>query len=201
MSDDKPSRKTQILQSLAALLEAQPGSRITTAALAREVGVSEAALYRHFPSKARMFEELIGFAEESIFSRINRITSQGNSLSQIDQIGQLVLGFVARNPGITRLLNGDALNGENPRLHQRIEQFYSRLESQIKQILREAAMREQRHTRSSTGITASLLLAVMEGHIAHFARSNFRHDPAQHWQDQWPLLAPTVFRSETQATP
>ena len=116
MTEKKPSRKEQILQSLAHMLEAGPGGRITTAGLAREVGVSEAALYRHFPSKAKMFEGLIEFIEEAIFSRINRITEEGNATGQVEQILTLMLAFTERNPGITRLLTGDALTGENERL-------------------------------------------------------------------------------------
>ena len=105
MNEQEPSRKEQILQALAHMLEATPGGRITTAGLAREVGVSEAALYRHFPSKAKMFEGLIGFIEDSIFSRINRITQETpDALSQVRQILQLLLAFTEGNPGITRLL-------------------------------------------------------------------------------------------------
>ena len=109
MTDKKPSRKEQILQSLAHMLEAAPGGRITTAGLAKEVGVSEAALYRHFPSKAKMFEGLISFIEEAIFSRINRIMEDGKASDQVEQILTLLLAFTERNPGITRLLTGDAL--------------------------------------------------------------------------------------------
>ena len=113
MTEQTPSRKEQILQALAHMLEAEPGGRITTAGLAREGGVSEAALYRHFPSKAKMFEGLIDFIEEAIFSRINRITGEGDALTQVEQILTLILAFTERNPGITRLLTGDALTGES----------------------------------------------------------------------------------------
>ena len=125
MSEQKVSRKDQILQALAHMLEAEPGGRITTAGLAREVGVSEAALYRHFPSKAKMFEGLINFVDETVFSRINRILQDTpDALAQTEQILTLLLTFTERNPGITRLLTGDALAGENERLRQRIEQFF-----------------------------------------------------------------------------
>ena len=103
MTDKKPSRKEQILQSLAHMLEAAPGGRITTAGLAKEVGVSEAALYRHFPSKAKMFEGLISFIEEAIFSRINRIMEDGKASDQVEQILTLLLAFTERNPGITQI--------------------------------------------------------------------------------------------------
>ena len=194
MTEQKPSRKDQILQSLAHMLEAEPGGRITTAGLAREVGVSEAALYRHFPSKAKMFEGLIDFIEEAIFSRINRITAEGDALTQVEQILTLILAFTERNPGITRLLTGDALTGENERLRKRILQFYDRVESQLKQVVRDAEFKEGKRTRATPTITANLLLAVVEGRIAQFVRSGFKIRPAQDWPEQWALLAPPVFR-------
>src|SRR5690606_23277804 len=141
-SSQKVSRRQQILESLARMLEASPGARITTAALAREVGVSEAALYRHFPSKSKMFEGLIEFIEETIFSRIKLILSEESSaLQRIEKILYLLLTFTERNPGITRLLTGDALTGETERLRNRIAQLFERLETQFKQILREAELR------------------------------------------------------------
>lgn len=194
MNDKKPSRKEQILQSLAHMLEAAPGGRITTAGLAREVGVSEAALYRHFPSKAKMFEGLIDFVEEAIFSRISRITGEGDALTQAEQILTLLLAFTERNPGITRLLTGDALTGENERLHQRIQQFYDRVESQLKQVVRDAEFTEGLRTAASPTATANLLLALAEGRIAQFVRSGFRTRPSQDWPAQWALIKPTLFR-------
>mgnify|MGYP000388259906 FL=1 len=194
MSDKKPSRKEQILQSLAHMLEAAPGGRITTAGLAKEVGVSEAALYRHFPSKAKMFEGLISFIEEAIFSRINRIMEDGKASDQVEQILTLLLAFTERNPGITRLLTGDALTGENARLPQRIQQFYDRVERQVKQVLRDAEFKEGLRTQATPTITANLLLAVAEGRIAQFVRSGFKTLPSQDWPAQWALLQPTLFR-------
>ena len=194
MTDKKPSRKEQILQSLAHMLEAAPGGRITTAGLAKEVGVSEAALYRHFPSKAKMFEGLISFIEEAIFSRINRIMEDGKASDQVEQILTLLLAFTERNPGITRLLTGDALTGENARLPQRIQQFYDRVESQVKQVLRDAEFKEGLRTQATPTITANLLLAVAEGRIAQFVRSGFKTLPSQDWPAQWALLQPTLFR-------
>lgn len=195
MNEQEPSRKEQILQALAHMLEATPGGRITTAGLAREVGVSEAALYRHFPSKAKMFEGLIGFIEDSIFSRINRITQETpDALSQVRQILQLLLAFTEGNPGITRLLTGDALTGENDRLRQRIEQFYNRVESQLKQVLRDAELKQGLRTHSTPSITANLLLAAVEGRIAQFVRSGFRQTPTGDWNEQWALLQVIIFR-------
>jgi TetR/AcrR family transcriptional regulator len=139
MPNSAMSRREQILQTLAHMLETKPGNRITTAALASQVGVSEAALYRHFPSKAKMFDALIEFVEESIFSRTKLIQQQNLSAAQqCQQILFLLLTFVERNPGISRLLTGEALVGEHARLRNRINQFFERLETHLKQILRQA---------------------------------------------------------------
>ena len=134
-TNSKPNRKQQILEVLASELETNPGTRITTAGLAKAVGVSEAALYRHFASKAKMFEALIDFAEDSVFGLINKIVSnETDATIRCEKIIQLMLGFSEKNPGITRILIGDALLGENERLHARVMQFFERLETQFRQI-------------------------------------------------------------------
>lgn len=189
-SERKASRKEQILQALARMLEATPGGRITTAALAKEVGVSEAALYRHFPSKAKMFEGLIEFIEISLFTRINQIThDELNVMEQCGQILHFLLAFSARNPGITRILTGEATTGETPRLRQRIVQLFDRLETQLKQILREAELKEQQRTRLTCNQTANLILATVEGRICQYVRSGFQRSPLEGWDDQWRLLS------------
>ena len=135
----KLNRRQQILEVLASELEKNLGLPITTSSLAKAVGVSEAALYRHFASKAKMFEALISFTEESIFSLINKILDQETDVTvRCEKIIYLVLSFSERNPGITRIIIGDVLLGENERLHARVTQFFERIESQIRQILREA---------------------------------------------------------------
>ncbi len=192
---DKLSRRDQILQSLALMLETNAGARITTAGLAREVGVSEAALYRHFPSKAKMFEGLICFIEETLFSRVKMITqSDGNSLKQCEQILTLLLAFVERNPGMARIMTGEALSGETERLRQQVSQLFNRLELQLKQILREAELKEGLRTQASPTVSANLLMACAEGRIRQFVRSEFKQPPTQGWDDQWPLLAQPLFR-------
>ncbi|WP_261842100.1 nucleoid occlusion factor SlmA [Aliamphritea ceti] len=192
---EKVSRREQILQALAMMLENDPGARITTASLAKQVGVSEAALYRHFPSKARMFEGLISFIEETIFSRVTLITqSDATALKQCEQILTLLLAFVERNPGMARILTGDALAGETDRLRQRINQFFERLETQIKQILRTAEQTEGLRTELPGGATANLLLACAEGRIRQFVRSEFKSRPTQNWADQWSVLANAASR-------
>ena len=139
MTRQKGQRKQEILETLATMLEQSPGARITTAALAEQVGVSEAALYRHFPSKTKMFEGLIEFIEETLFTRIAIIIKeQQSALVQCERIVALLLGFAEKNPGITRLMTGDVLTGETERLRNRVGQLFDRLETQLKQILREA---------------------------------------------------------------
>ena len=187
---NKISRKDQILQALARMLEAAPGQRITTAALAREVGVSEAALYRHFPSKARMFEGLIKFIEDTLFARITRIINEEDSAEiRCHNILLLLLTFCDKNPGMTRLLTGDALAGETERLRERIAQFFSRLEAQLKQVLREAQIRENLKTTISPTVLANLLLASVEGRLAQFVRSEFKVSPLDNWDTQWDFLS------------
>ena len=125
MPPRKSQRRQQILEALAQMLEANPGNRITTAGLARQVGVSEAALYRHFPSKSKMFEGLIEFVEDTLFSRISLILDEEQTASRrCEKMLTLLLTFTERNPGITRILTGDALAGETERLHQRVAQLY-----------------------------------------------------------------------------
>ena len=191
----KISRKEQILQALAHMLETAPGTRITTSALAKEVGVSEAALYRHFPSKAKMFEGLIEFIEEVLFTRITAILGdEPAALARCERIFTLLLGFCEKNPGLTRILTGDALAGETERLRQRVMQLFERLETQIKQILRDAEIKEGLRTRMTQGTTANLLLASAEGRIVQYVRSEFKRKPTVGWGDQWQVLGATVFR-------
>ena len=186
----KTSRKDQILQALARMLESCPGGCITTAALAKEVGVSEAALYRHFPSKARMFEGLIKFIEETLFQRISRILIEESGAEiRCQKILTLLLTFSDKNPGMTRLLTGDALTGETERLRERIAQFYSRIEAQLKQVLREAQIRENLKPTTSPAALANLLLASAEGRLVQFVRSEFKQSPLENWDTQWEFLS------------
>jgi len=194
-SEQKISRKQEILQALAHMLEVSPGSRITTAALAKQVGFSEAALYRHFPSKSKMFEGLIEFIEETVFTRINLILSEHeHALPRLEKILGLLLTFTERNPGITRILTGDALTGENERLHNRVVQFYDRLETQIKQIIREAELRESIRPQIGVSASANLLIATVEGRISQYVRSGFKRRPTENWNEQWELLTVSFFR-------
>lgn len=189
------SRREQILQALALMLEEDSGKRITIAALARQVGVSEAALYRHFPSKARMFEGLIAFIEETLFERISRILDEvSEAVPRCGQILTLLLAFAEKNPGLSRLLDGDVLTGETARLRLRIHQLFERMETQLKQVLREAELREQRRTLLPAPATANLLLAYAEGRISQYVRSDFKRRPTEYWDDQWALLSAQLLR-------
>jgi len=205
-------RREEILQVLARMLQEQAGEHITTAELARAVGVSEAALYRHFPSKAKMFESLIEFIEESVFTRITLILAEEPQWeTRLQQILTLVLGFADKNPGMARLLQGGVLTGETERLRARISQFYDRIETQFRQVLREgetasvtSLSRGPRldpigeapgSTRLAVNETAQLLLAFLEGRIAQYVRSGFTASPVEGWEKQWELLSRGALRA------
>lgn len=191
----KPNRKEDILQALAAMLQSNSnGQRITTAALAEKVGVSEAALYRHFPSKARMYEGLIEFIEDTLLSRVNAITEEHkDTQTRISLMLQLVLVFAERNPGFCRILTGDALQGEQERLLERVAALFEKLEAQFRQCLRERKLREGKNFSIDEAELANLLLATVEGKINQFVRSGFKRLPTQYWAQQWALLEQSLF--------
>lgn len=188
MTEKKTNRKQDILQSLAHMLENDLGDRITTARLAKAVGVSEAALYRHFPSKARMYESLLDFCEESIFTRVNNISASPQSaLEKSFLIASFVLNFSQKNAGISRILTGEVLLGENERLKQRISQIFDKLELSLKQLIRNESIVEKNSSLES-GTIASLIAAIIEGRIQRYVRSNFTISPIEQWETQWRLL-------------
>ena len=190
----KPNRRAQILQALASMLETNPGQRITTAKLAAQVGVSEAALYRHFPSKARMFEGLIEFIEETLFSRINKIVNEEkDTITRCQLILHLILGFAEKNPGITRILNGDALMGEQERLRTRVAQLFERLETQLKQVLRERKLREGKTLPAEEGSIANIMICYADGRINQFVRSEFSRRPTDGFAEQWQFMRSQFF--------
>ncbi|MBP6854259.1 MAG: nucleoid occlusion factor SlmA [Rhodoferax sp.] len=175
-------RRVQILEALAAMLE-QPGAeRITTAALAARLEVSEAALYRHFASKAQMFEGLIEFIEQSAFTLINQITEREAAGGvQAARIVAMLLQFGEKNPGMTRVMVGDALVFENERLQQRMNQFFDKIEATLRQSLRLAAETAGSATPTvDAQVRASVLTAFMVGRLQRFARSGFRRSPIEH---------------------
>lgn len=195
MPPRKSQRRQQILEALAQMLEASPGERITTAGLAKQVGVSEAALYRHFPSKSKMFEGLIEFIEDTLFSRINLILGEEQTAAvRCEKMLLLLLAFAERNPGITRILTGDALAGETDRLHQRVAQVFDRFETQLKQVIREAEVREGLRPVIPLPTAANLLMCAAEGRISQYVRSGFQRSPTADWSAQWALLIDGFFR-------
>ncbi|MFB3100764.1 MAG: nucleoid occlusion factor SlmA [Gammaproteobacteria bacterium] len=192
---NRRNRKQQILEILALQLEENPGTRITTAGLARAVGVSEAALYRHFASKAKMFEALIDFSEDAVFGLITSIIEQEkDAIVRCEKIVQVLLGFSERNPGITRILAGDALVGENERLRARALQFFERLETQFRQILREANLDDSARLIGTIDSGANQILALVEGKMNQFIRTSFSKKPTEHYQEQWQVLQRGLFR-------
>jgi len=190
----RTSRKPEILQALAHMLEANPGGKITTAKLAQEVGLSEAALYRHFPSKAKMIEGLIEFTEETLFSRMNGIAKENRSQeSKCHDIVLLLLTFVQRNPGFARLFVGDALQGETERLRARMRQLLDRIETQLRQILRELALETDPLPGNQPAVLARVLMTLAEGQIAQFVRSDFKQQLTEQWDDHWQIVRRGVF--------
>ena len=180
-------RKLQILQTLAEMLEAPTAVKITTAALAAKIVVSEAALYRHFTGKAQMFEGLIEFIEETLFGLINKITSEEkNGLRQIESISTMLLGFAQKNKVMTRVLIGDALVHENQRLQVRINQLHDRIESTLKQALRFAATQNEFPATLDPGARANLIMSYIIGRWHQYAKSGFSRDPMQYWNEQRP---------------
>jgi len=184
-------RRVQILQALAAMLE-QPGAeRVTTAALAARLEVSEAALYRHFASKAQMFEGLIDFIEQSVFTLVNQILEQppagdgaqeeASGAQQAMRIIGMLMQFAEKNPGMTRVMVGDALVFENDRLQQRMNNFFDKLESTLRQTLRPVAQAEGSATPTvDAQVRASALTAFAVGRLQRYARSGFRRLPSEH---------------------
>ena len=182
-------RRLQILQTLAAMLEDPKGEKITTAALAARLDCSEAALYRHFASKAQMYEGLIEFIESSLFGVINQISAEETQgLQQVEHILALLLNFAQRNRGMTKVLTGDALVNENERLQLRINQLLDKIEAALKQALRVAATQEQISASADFGALANVLLCYVIGRWQQYAKSGFAREPMAQWPQQWPML-------------
>lgn len=182
-------RKTQILQALAQMLENPTAGKVTTAALAARLQVSEAALYRHFTGKAQMFEGLIDFIEQTLFGLINKIVSEEKSgLRQLEAILAVLLGFAQKNRGMTRVLIGDALVNEDDRLQLRINQLHDRIEATLKQALRFGVSQNELHAEADITAQANVLMSFVTGRWHQFAKSGFRRDPLELWGRQWRQL-------------
>ena len=182
-------RKLQILQTIAELLQDPKGGRITTALLAKKLGASEAALYRHFASKAQMYEGLIEFIETGFFSVINKICAEEQSgVKQAELIVAMLLGFAQKNRGLTRVLVGDALVNEDDRLQVRINQLLDRVEAALKQALRIAATNNELPSGEDAAAAANLCLCYVMGRWQLFVKSGFTREPMMQWPQQWPML-------------
>ena len=182
-------RKNQILQTLAQMLEGPAAGKITTAALAKRLDVSEAALYRHFSGKAQMFEGLIEFIEQTLFALINKITSEEQSgLRQLEAVIGVLLGFAQKNRGMTRVLIGDALVNEDGKLQVRINQLHERLEATLRQSLRFATTQNAIAPDVDAAAQANLVMSWVNGRWHQFAKSGFKRDPTEMWARQWKQL-------------
>ncbi len=189
MPEKTGERKHQILQTLAQMLENPAREKATTAALAARLGVSEAALYRHFRGKAEMFEGLIEFIERTLFALINKITGDEKSgLRQLEAIMGVMLAFAQKNRGMTRVLVGDALVNEDDRLQTRINQLHDRLEAALKQALRFGVSQQEIAQEVDIAAQANLLMSFITGRWHQFAKSGFKRDPVELWPKQWRQL-------------
>ncbi|MDR2195462.1 MAG: nucleoid occlusion factor SlmA [Gallionellaceae bacterium] len=178
-------RRLQILQTIASMLEQPKGEKITTALLAAKLDVSEAALYRHFASKAQMYEGLIEFIEQTVFSLANKIIAGENSgLRQAESMTVMLLGFAQKNRGMTRVLIGDALVNEDARLQTRINQFMDRIETTLKQALRIAITQGELPLEPGAEARANTLLCYVIGRWQMFAKSGYARDPMAQWAEQ-----------------
>lgn len=190
MATKPGERKLQILQTIAAMLEQPKGEKITTALLAAKLDLSEAALYRHFASKAQMFEGLIEFIEQTVFGLVNKITAEESTgMKQVEGILALLLGFAQKNRGMTRVLTGDALVNEDERLQARINQFLDRIEATLKQALRIAVTQGELDANTDVGARANVLLCYVIGRWQLFGKSGYARDPMEQWPQQWAILS------------
>jgi len=187
MATKPGARRLQILQTLASMLENPRAERVTTAALAARLAVSEAALYRHFASKAQMFEGLIEFIETTLFTLVNKISGETpDGIAQAQQIVAVLLGFAEKNPGMTRVLIGEALVNEDERLQARINQLYDRIEAALRQALRIA--QAAGGWRGDANADANVLLAFVLGRWQLYAKSGFKRSPQEGWDEQRKFL-------------
>ncbi|OOF41225.1 MULTISPECIES: nucleoid occlusion factor SlmA [Rodentibacter] len=185
-------RRQQVLTVLTHMLHSERGmERMTTARLAQEVGVSEAALYRYFPSKTKIFEALIENIESNLLSRINAsIRNETNTLNRVHDILQMILDFARKNPGFTRILTGHALMFENSELQARVAMFFDRLEMQFVNILQMRKLREGKGFSVDIRIIAAHLVTLCEGQFMRYVRTNFRTTSSQSFEQQWRFIEP-----------
>ena len=188
----KKDRKNIILQSLAGMLEERNLSRITTAALAKKSGITEAALYRHFPSKRSIYAELFSFCDEAIFTKCNELKkSKITSKEKVKNTFMFFMLFVEKNKGFARLLSREALSSDEQNVSDNVNQFFERLELVLRQMLKE----NEDELRTQAGISAQLIVTVLEGNISRFIRSKFKNAPSSYIENVWKILSISIFKS------
>ena len=188
----KKDRKNIILQSLAGMLEEKNLSKITTAALAEKSGITEAALYRHFPSKRSIYAELFSFCDEAIFTKCNELKkSKLSSKDKIKNTFMFFIIFVEKNKGFARLLSREALSSDEQKVSDTVNQFYERLELVIRQLLKE----NEEDLRTQAGISAQLIVTTLEGNISRFIRSKFKDSPSSYIENIWKILSISIFKN------
>ena len=193
MAEDKVSRKTQIMQTLARMLEEKEPVKITTAELARRTEITEAAIYRHFPSKRKIYEEMVIFFESNIFPRIESIRSTHPSEEVPGLIVSLILSFCETNKGFAKILNKQALTAAEAKIDDKISLIFERLNVEIKQSFQSYERETKKKLKINSSSSADLLMSCMEGQIQAFTRSNFKKNSLSDWQAHWNLLKDSIF--------
>ncbi len=193
MAEDKVSRKTQIMQTLAQMLEEKEPVKITTAELARRTEITEAAIYRHFPSKRKIYEEMVIFFESNIFPRIESIRSNHPSEEVPGLIVSLILSFCETNKGFAKILNKQALTAAEAKIDDKISLIFERLNVEIKQSFQSYERETKKKLKINSSSSADLLMSCMEGQIQAFTRSNFKKNSLTDWQAHWNLLKDSIF--------
>ena len=188
----KKDRKNIILQSLAGMLEERNLSKITTAALAKKSGITEAALYRHFPSKRSIYAELFSFCDDAIFTKCNELKkSKISSKEKVKNTYMFFMLFVEKNKGFARLLSREALSSDEQKVSENVNQFFERLELVLRQMLKES----EDQLRTQAGISAQLIVTILEGNISRFIRSKFKDSPSTYAENIWKILAINIFKN------
>ena len=193
MAEDKVSRKTQIMQTLARMLEEKEPVKITTAELARRTEITEAAIYRHFPSKRKIYEEMVIFFESNIFPRIESIRSNHPSEEVPGLIVSLILSFCETNKGFAKILNKQALTAAEAKIDDKISLIFERINIEIKQSFQSYERETKKKLKINSSSSADLLMSCMEGQIQAFTRSNFKKNSLTDWQAHWNLLKDSIF--------
>ena len=193
MAEDKVSRKTQIMQTLARMLEEKEPVKITTAELARRTEITEAAIYRHFPSKRKIYEEMVIFFESNIFPRIESIRSNHPSEEVPGLIVSLILSFCETNKGFAKILNKQALTAAEAKIDEKISLIFERLNIEIKKSFQSYERETKKKLKINSSSSADLLMSCMEGQIQAFIRSNFKKNSLTDWQAHWNLLKDSIF--------